>query len=161
MNHDFDPQLDLALKVQVPLTPEQLFEGWTQPDVLMKWFCPRPWKVVACQIDLRPGGVFRNTMQSPEGENMPENQGCYLVMNPPHRLVWTNLMGADFRPNPAALMGFGFVCDLRFDALPEGGSMFHAVLKHSDADGRTRHEQMGFEPGWRAALAQLVELHNP
>jgi uncharacterized protein YndB with AHSA1/START domain len=159
MTHAFNPLLDLELQVQVPLTAEQLFQGWTDPETLKKWFCPRPWKVIDCHIDLRPGGSFRNTMQSPEGENMPENKGCYLWVDQPHRLVWTNLMTEDFRPNPSQFLGFGFVCDLKFQTLPTGGSMFHATLQHADEEGRTRHEQMGFEQGWRTALAQLVELH--
>jgi uncharacterized protein YndB with AHSA1/START domain len=95
-----DPLLDLELIEEVSLTPEQLFEGWTNPDILKKWFCPRPWKVTECRIDLRPGGLFSNVMQSPEGESMPENQGCYLLIERPTRLVWTGALGEDFRPNP-------------------------------------------------------------
>lgn len=41
-----------------------------------------------CQIDLRPGGLFRVVMQSPEGEDYP-NAGCYLEIVPNQRLVWT------------------------------------------------------------------------
>lgn len=152
--------LDLELTVDVPLTPEQLFQGWTDPEILPQWFCPRPWKVVECSIDLRPGGLFSNVMQSPEGERMPENRGCYLLIEKPHRLIWTGLMGEDFRPNALPEGGFGFVCDLNFKPLPEGGSRFHAVVKHTDAQGKIRHEQMGFEAGWRAALQQLVELYG-
>ena len=154
-------RLDLELAVDVALTPEQLFEGWTRPDTLKKWFCPRPWQVVECTIDLRPGGLFSNVMQSPQGERMPENRGCYLLVERPTRLVWTSLMTEDFRPHalPASGIGFGFVCDLRFTPLPSGGSRFHAILKHTDAEGRDRHEAMGFDAGWRAALAQLVEVY--
>ena len=42
------------------------------PQRLMPWFCPKPWRVVACSIDLRPGGIFSTTMQSPEGVTLPE-----------------------------------------------------------------------------------------
>ena len=161
MHDAINPLLDLELTVDVPLTPEQLFEGWTHPETLKQWFCPRPWKVVECSIDLRPGGLFSNVMQSPEGERMPENRGCYLLIERPARLVWTGILGEDFRPNPVNPLGFGFVCDLRFTALPQGGSRFHAIVRHADAEGRTRHAEMGFDQGWRMALSQLVELHQP
>ena len=161
MDSAFNPQLDLQLTVDVPLTPEQLFAGWTEPEILPKWFCPRPWQVVACEIDLRLGGVFANTMQSPEGQTMPEGRGCFLLIERPTRLVWTGLMAEDFRPNEIPQLGFGFVCDLNFSALPQGGSRFHAVVKHATAESKSKHEQMGFDAGWRQALAQLVELHAP
>ena len=160
MSNLINPILDLELTVDVALTPEQLFEGWTNPEMLKQWFCPRPWKVAACSIDLRPGGLFSNVMQSPEGELMPENRGCYLLIERPLRLVWTGILGEDFRPNAIPQLGFGFVCDLRFTPLPQGGSRFHAIVRHSDAEGRSKHEAMGFHQGWRAALSQLVELHQ-
>ncbi len=154
----FNPALDLQLVCEVPLTPEQCFEGWTVPETLMPWFCPRPWKVVACEVDLRPGGCFSNVMQSPDGTTMPENAGSFLVVEPPRRLVWTNLMGPNYRPAPVSNLGFGFVCELRFDPLPSGGTLYQAVVRHVDEASKQRHEEMGFEAGWRAALSQLVEL---
>jgi uncharacterized protein YndB with AHSA1/START domain len=160
MSNSINPDLDLELIVDVSLTPEQLFDGWTNPDTLKKWFCPRPWKVIECSIDLRPGGLFSNVMQSPEGELMPENKGCYLLIERPRRLVWTGIMSEDFRPNSAPQLGFGFVCDLRFTPIAEGGSRFHAIVKHSDAEAKAKHEAMGFDEGWRIALSQLVELYQ-
>jgi uncharacterized protein YndB with AHSA1/START domain len=160
MSTTFNPQLDLELVVDVPLTPEQLFDGWTNPETLKKWFCPRPWKVTECSIDLRPGGLFSTVMQSPDGVSMPENRGCYLLTERPNRLVWTGLLREDFRPNAIPQDGFGFVCDLRFTPLPQGGSRFHAVVMHTDAEGKSKHEAMGFQGGWRAALSQLVELYQ-
>jgi len=91
---------------------------------------------------------------------MPENTGCYLLIERPTRLVWTGILGEDFRPNPIPQLGFGFVCDLRFTSLPTGGSRFHAIVRHADAGGKSKHEAMGFHEGWRKALSQLVELHQ-
>ena len=160
MHTTINPLLDLELIEDVALTPEQLFEGWTNPEILKKWFCPRPWKVTECSIDLRPGGLFSNVMQSPEGELMPENKGCYLLIEKPTRLVWTGILGENFRPNQIPQLGFGFVCDLRFISLEQGGTRFHAIVMHSDEEGKIKHEKMGFEQGWRMALSQLVEHYQ-
>ena len=160
MNMDFNPELDLQLTVDVPISPEQLFEGWTRPDLLPKWFCPRPWKVVECTIEPKPGGAFNNVMQSPEGQLMPENKGCFLWVEKPRRIVWTGMMSKDFKPNLIPQLGFGFVCDLNFMPLPEGGTRFQAIVRHVDSDGKNKHEQMGFEQGWKIALSQLVELQQ-
>ena len=160
MHTTINPLLDLELIEDVALTPEQLFEGWTNPEILKKWFCPRPWKVTECSIDLRPGGLFLNVMQSPEGELMPENKGCYLLIEKPTRLVWTGILGENFRPNQIPQLGFGFVCDLRFISLEQGGTRFHAIVMNSDEEGKIKHEKMGFEQGWRMALSQLVEHYQ-
>ncbi len=156
-----DPRLDLQFRRDVPLSPAQLWEGWTNPVVLMKWFCPRPWKVVECDIDLRPSGIFRTVMQSPEGINMPDDPGCFLLVEAPHRLVWTNALGPGFRPKPKPEdehLGFFFVVDLRFSALPNGGAHYAALVMHQNAAARQSHADMGFEEGWGLALDQLVEL---
>ena len=160
MHTTINPLLDLELIEDVALRPEQLFDGWTNPEILKKWFCPRPWKVTECSIDLRPGGLFSNVMQSPEGELMPENKGCYLLIEKPTRLVWTGILGENFRPNQIPQLGFGFVCDLRFISLEQGGTRFHAIVMHSDEEGKIKHEKMGFEQGWRMALSQLVEHYQ-
>jgi uncharacterized protein YndB with AHSA1/START domain len=155
MPADVNPDLDLELVAETPLWPDQLFDGWTQPDILKHWFCPRPWRVIDCEIDLRPGGLFCTTMQSPEGQTQPDNRGCYLVVERPHRLVWTNLMSEGYRPNVQKSLGFGFVCDLRFSPRPAGGTIFHVVVKHAQAESRIKHQDMGFDQGWRIALSQL------
>lgn len=159
-----EPTLDLVFERDIPIPPAEVWRGWTDPQVLMQWFCPRPWQVVACDIDLRPGGRFSSTMQSPEGQRMPEMTGCYLVVEPVSRLVWTNAMGPEFRPRPAstpALDGppdFSFVADLRFEPLPSGGTRYRAIVRHAEAASRQAHADMGFQEGWGRALDQLVEL---
>lgn len=152
--------LTLRLVRDVAISPEQCFEGWTVPDRLMPWFCPKPWRVVACSIDPRPGGVFSTTMQSPEGQTLPEGAGCFLAVEAPHRLVWTNILGPDFKPQAIAHPGFGFVCELRFDRLDNGGTRYDASVHHVDAAGRDAHAEMGFNAGWTAALGQLVDMYR-
>lgn len=158
-----DPKLDLRFHRDVPISPAQVWEGWTQSTLLVQWFCPRPWKVVECEIDLRPGGIFRTVMQSPEGKNMPANIGTFLAIEPQRRLVWTNALGPGFRPQPQPddqSPGFFFVVDLTLSALPNGGTSYTAVVMHQDAAGREAHAAMGFEQGWGIALDQLVELQQ-
>jgi len=157
---EFNPELDLELRVEVPITPAQLFAGWTDPVLLPQWFCPRPRRVTACEIEPVAGGIFSTVMTSPEGEAMPESPGCFLHVEAPSRIVWTNMLSRGFRPNPPANLGFGFVCELRFTPSAQGGAHFHAVVRHTDAQGREQHAQMGFDQGWRIALSQLVELYR-
>ena len=158
-----DARLDLQFSRAVPLSPEQLWDGWTNPQTLVQWFCPRPWQVVACDIDLRPGGIFRTVMQSPEGHRLPDNIGTFLAIDAPHRLVWTNALGPDFRPQTKAEddhLGFFFVAELRFTPLPDGQTHYTATVMHQDEAGRDAHAALGFEQGWGMALDQLIALKS-
>ena len=93
-----DPKRDLVLERVVDVRRELVWAAWTQPEHLKKWFTPAPWSVAECDIDLRPGGVFRVVMQSPEGEKFPST-GCYLEVVPNERLVWTDALLPGFRPS--------------------------------------------------------------
>lgn len=152
----------LFFQRDVPISPADAWRGWTDPATLIQWFCPPPWSVVACEIDLQPGGIFHTVMQSPEGQRMPPMNGCYLVVEPERRLVWTNALGPGFVPNvlPAEGVGphFFMTAELRFDALPGGGTRYQATVWHPDEAALKAHAAMGFEQGWGIALDQLVAL---
>jgi uncharacterized protein YndB with AHSA1/START domain len=157
---DTDPKLDLVLERVIDVRPALVWKAWTEPEQICKWFCPKPWWVSECQVDLRPGGQFRTVMRSPEGEAFP-NVGCYLEVVPERRLVWTDGLHAGWRPAAtpvpgAGLPGFftGFI-----DIEAHGaGSRYTAIVKHGDEITCKKHADMGFHDGWAAALAQLVEL---
>ena len=61
-------KLDLVLERVVDVPRELVWAAWTQPEHLKKWFTPAPWTTVDCEIDLRPGGIFRTKMRGPEGQ---------------------------------------------------------------------------------------------
>lgn len=160
MNHhaEHDPTRDLSFERTVALPPAAIWAAWTQPEQLMPWFCPRPWTTVACEIDLRPGGLFRTVMRSPEGQEFA-NVGCYLEVVPERRLVWTNALAPGFRPVPASA-GEGFFFFTAIVSLaPQGaGTRYGARVVHATPEDRQRHAAMGFEAGWGKALEQLVEF---
>lgn len=150
-----NPDLDLVLERVVDVPPSLVFRAWTEPEHLMPWFCPRPWRTTKCEIDLRPGGVFSTVMEGPNGERSEEAAGCYLEVVPHERLVWTGLMGPGFRPSDVPREVPVFTCILTFAA--EGtGTRYRAHVMHRDPAGKSAHEAMGFHGGWGTALDQLV-----
>lgn len=149
-----DPKLDLVLERILDLTPAQVWAAYTQPELLMKWFTPAPWQTVKCEIDLRPGGRFLTVMRGPEGQEMAGDAGCFLEVVENEKLVWTDVLGPDYRPNKE---GF-FTAMILLE--PHGsGTKYTAIALHKDEAGRESHEQMGFHAGWGATLDQLVALY--
>jgi len=149
-----DPRFDLVFEREVALSPAQIWLAWTTPDLIIEWFTPAPWKTLECQIDLRPGGMFRTVMQSPGGETFP-HVGCYLDIVAHEQLVWTNALGPGYRP----LASPPTPCISAIIHLEEvaNGTRYTAVARHKDEADRSAHEAMGFAEGWGKALDQLVE----
>ncbi|THF83471.1 SRPBCC family protein [Cohnella fermenti] len=77
---------------------ELVFDAYTQPEHLKRWWAPLPYTVPTCRIDLRPGGVWHYSMRSPQGEEHWA-RSVYREIVRPERLVYTSTF-ADEHGNP-------------------------------------------------------------
>ena len=145
------PGLDLVLERIVDVPRELVWRAWTTPEHLMKWFTPVPWKTVACEIDLRPGGRFHTVMRSPEGREFP-NVGCYLEVIENERLVWTDALLPGYRPS-----GEPFITAVIVLTQEGKGTRYTATAIHRDEATRNNHEEMGFFDGWGTVADQLAD----
>lgn len=147
-----DPKLDLVLDRTLDVSPELIWTAWTNPEHVRQWFVPKPWTIVDCEIDLRPGGVFRTVMRSPEGQEFP-NIGCLLEVVPNQRLIMTDTLGPGYRPSENPF--FTAILTLEPQA---SGTRYTAIAIHRDEAGRKKHEEMGFHEGWGTVADQMVEF---
>ena len=157
MRHEPDPRRDLVLERVVDVPPALVWAAWTTPEHIKRWFTPAPWRTVECELDLRPGGIFRTVMRSPEGQDQP-NVGCVLEVVDGRKFVWTNAMAPGYRPRAAAEetpVPFLFTAVITMEA-EGGGTRYRAVAIHADPASSERHAEMGFHDGWGAAFDQLV-----
>src|SRR5580704_17901697 len=65
-----------------------VFDALTKPELLKRWFGPRGWSLVVCEVDLRVGGAWRFVMRGPDGREMGM-RGVYREIVPPERTVHT------------------------------------------------------------------------
>jgi uncharacterized protein YndB with AHSA1/START domain len=154
-----DPELDLLLERVVDVPAATIWRAWTTPALLMRWFTPAPWQTVECEIDLRPGGMFRTLMRGPDGQEIA-NEGCYLEIVENWKLVWTGALAPGYRPRPNVATGAdAFLMTAVISLEPAGEhTRYRALAIHADRDARNMHEQMGFHHGWGIALDQLVAM---
>lgn len=67
---------------------ELVWKAFTESQHLVHWWGPKGFKVVSCEVDLRPGGVFLYGLESPDGLRM-WGKFTYLEIVPPERIVHT------------------------------------------------------------------------
>lgn len=146
-----DPKRDLVLDRLIDVPRELVWKCWTIPEHVSKWFTPKPWYISDCEIDLRPGGIFRTVMNGPDGEQSI-NYGCFLDIVPNERLIWTDALRPGYRP---AESPFLTAVLLLKDEGPK--TRYTAAAIHRDEDTRNRHEEMGFYDGWGTVLDQMID----
>lgn len=148
---DIDPETDLVLERILNAPRALIWECWTTPEHLKHWFVPRPHKVVACELDLRPGGKCNTTFEV-EGNLMPNN-GVYLEVVAQEKLVFTDTYTEGWKPNPEPFM----TAIITFEDLGDGRTKYRAVARHRSAETAKQHEEMGFSAGWGTVAGQLEE----
>jgi uncharacterized protein YndB with AHSA1/START domain len=63
-----------------------VFEAFSKPELLKRWFGPRGWSLVVCEVDFKVGGGFRFVLRSPDGQQMGM-RGVYREITPPERSI--------------------------------------------------------------------------
>ncbi|MBB4909073.1 SRPBCC domain-containing protein [Actinophytocola algeriensis] len=83
---DRDGDREIVITREFAASRQRVFDAHTKPDLLRRWFGPHGWRLVVCEVDLRPGGTWHYVLHGPDGERMALH-GTYLEIDPPRRLV--------------------------------------------------------------------------
>jgi len=150
-----DPTLDLTLQRVIRAPRPAIWQAWTDPARLQRWWVPAPTIARVDRLDVRPGGAFVTTM-SDDGETfVPHTDSIFLVVEPQVRLVFTNAIDSAWRP--AVPTPVPMTAEVVFAEHPNGTD-YRIIVRHGDPADRDRHEQLGFFDGWGSVTAALTEL---
>jgi len=78
----------LTLKRRLNAAPSEVFQAWTDPELLMRWFGPENVTTQEVAVDPRVGGSFRVVMLENTGERH-EVSGTYYEVVEDRRLVFS------------------------------------------------------------------------
>jgi uncharacterized protein YndB with AHSA1/START domain len=123
-----------------------MFEAWTDPAHLARWWGPHGFTIISCEAEVRPGGAWRRTMRAPEGKVIRKH-GVYREITAPERLVFT------------------YVSD---DAAGNSGPETLVTVTFADHGGKTRltlrqtlfesvAERDAHRDGWTSCLGRFAE----
>jgi uncharacterized protein YndB with AHSA1/START domain len=140
-----EPGRVLRIERTFAASAEDVFDAWTSPDVMRRWFHPAPdWATPEAEVDLRVGGQVRVVMRRPDGTQAGAHGG-YTLIDRPHRLVMTWTFDDD--PSNEQLIELSF-------SEAEGSTTVLMVNSSISTDER-RDSQA---EGWRGCLDELERV---
>lgn len=136
-----------------------VFDAWTDPKQLEKWYAPDGCTISFSTIDVREGGQFHSCIYNPEHGNC-WCKGTYLEITAPEKIVFTmqvtNENGNDVNP-----------IDMGMDA--DWPAVTQVTLLFEDLNGKTRltllqtvseslAKTTGAHPSWIQMFNRLNEM---
>lgn len=134
--------LALTVRRTIDASPEHLFDAWTDPAQLRRWWGPAGVTCCEAEVDLRVGGRYRLGNRFPDGRTVFIS-GEFVRVERPHLLAYS------WRIEPAEETRERVT--VRFIA---NGARTDVIVLHEgigDADTRDHHEL-----GWIGCFDKLV-----
>ncbi len=127
---------------------ELVYKAWTDPKQLAQWFPPKDFTSPWCEVDPRPGGIFRCDMKAPDGKVFV-GMGLFREVVPNERLVFT-FAGEESVPPPilvtVVFKAQGNKTELTMQQTAETVADYEELLK------------LGVHEGLRQSFEKLDEL---
>jgi uncharacterized protein YndB with AHSA1/START domain len=126
-----------------------LFQAFSKPEHLLRWFGPEPYPLAFAEVDFRVGGRFRFAMREPNGSVMTPFGGEYLEIVPDRRIVYTDAFEQTGAPRMTVTVTFD----------EEGGrTTLTLTTRFETAEHARQHLDLGIVEGLTLALQQLADL---
>lgn len=140
---------------------DRVWEAWTDPGLIARWWGPASFTAPVIRVDLREGGRYLFGMRSPDGQDF-WSTGVYREIAPAERLVFTDSF-ADAEGNVVPASTYGMSGDWPRELLVtvtfeehDGGTKM--TLQH---EGIPAGESLDMtEAGWNESLDRLASLLN-
>ncbi len=147
-------QLTLVITRVFDAPRSLVFQAWTEHEHLMRWCALTGFTVTHAQGDLRPGGIWRSCMRSPDGVDLWVG-GVYREIVKNERLVFTHVWdGKDGKPGHETIVTVTFA---------EQGKQTKMVLHQ--ANFKSVGSRDGHQGGWSESFIRLgdylKELQKP
>lgn len=126
----------------------RVFDAWTKPEHLVRWYGCHSSSLIVCEVDLRVGGTYRFVARMTDGTEHALS-GVYRDIAPPERLVFTQRFNE--HPDKEALVA------LQFDERNGKTTMTMTALYRSTEDRQTALD-IGIDRGTIETLERLAAL---
>jgi|SRR6185295_2659860 len=136
--------ITLRLRRKFSKPPAQVFQAWTQPEALKRWWCPPGWHPAEITVDVRVNGPYRIGMRRASDGKLVAIEGQFVEVAPPHKLVYSWRWRGAFEQMPETRVTVEF--------LPADGGT-EIVLTHDNFPDVASWQQ--HRGGWIAACDRM------
>jgi len=139
---------ELVLTREFKAPRERVFAAWVDVEQASLWWVPRDFTPLSCEMDVRPGGIWRRRMRSPSGDVILKH-GVYREIAAPERLAFTYITeNANGVVDPETLVSVS-LADL-------GDNRTRLTLWHTAFETElSRDDHRG---GWTGGLERLTDF---
>jgi len=149
-NPVLNPAIVLEMNRSIRTSPQKVFEAWTDPTQLQKWFAvSEGFTTPIAEMDLKVGGRYRLGMKAPGDNPLLVVGGVYREIVRPKKLVFTWRWESGDPNEPEMLVTVEFL---------EHNGITDILLRHElfkDIPQRDKHGE-----GWAGCLDNLERLIN-
>jgi uncharacterized protein (TIGR03086 family) len=126
-----------------------VFEAWTTPALIRRWWGFESAPLVVCEMDLRVGGAWRYVTRDADGVELGWHGVC-RELDAPHHMVASEV----FEPYPdgEALNMLSLIEN------GNGSTTLSITVLHASRENRDGHVNSGMEPGLQHTLNRLDDL---
>jgi uncharacterized protein YndB with AHSA1/START domain len=125
-----------------------VYQAWTTPDLVRRWWSGNHGEVTIAEIDLRVGGVWRYVMVTNDGFEVAFH-GEYREIVPDERIVSTEVY--EGMPEAQALNTLTFTG-------ADGRTTLTILVQHTNKDDRDAHINSGMEAGMQQSMDLLEQV---
>jgi uncharacterized protein YndB with AHSA1/START domain len=148
-----DPHsLSLTLDAEFDASPERVWQLWSDPRQLERWWGPPTYPATFTKHDLKPGGRVEYHMTGPEGDQ-PRGYWEVEEVDPPHSLaVRDGFANEDGSPNPEMPTN---EFRITIEAMGSGRTRMSIVSTFPSTEAMEQVLAMGMEQGLTEAVGQI------
>lgn len=143
-----DTQILITRDFDAP--PHLVYQAWTTPELIKRWWSARRGTVTVAEVDLRVGGRWRWVMVTDNGFEVAFH-GEYRELIPNQRIVSTEVYEGYPEADAESLNTMTFTAK-------HGRTTLSILVQHKSQEHRDAHINSGMEAGMQDAMDLLEQV---
>lgn len=138
---------ELVIERSLSASPQKVYEAWTNPEVLVKWWGPVGMSIPVCEMDVVEGGNWKTTMANDEGGEYTVT-GQYKTLSPHDHIAFTWAWSQE-----DGSRGHETIVNVVLEETSGGTKMTMTQKEFRDVEQRDNHNS-----GWTSSFTKLENI---